>query len=117
MIKDFKDLGVTMTTKSPKNNRQYAFNDFSDDIVIDNRKAIIRKQKKSIDKVAIKNHTIAPIKCNMTHVFREQFGWVDLHGVISLERIMKRFPSVREIFYSYDNEIYSEEYFIINNSN
>lgn len=94
------DMDVTMSIKGKGNNKQYAFNDFSDPIKLPQ----IRR-KTTIDKTPKES-----IPCNLTHIYQDGKGWRLFKGVIAIKDLRRQFGKIQEVMYSYDNEVFGSHH-------
>lgn len=94
------DMDVTMSIKGKGNNKQYAFNDFSDLIKLPK----IRK------KIAIDKTPKQSIPCNLTHMYQDGKGWRVYKGVIAIKDLRRQFGKIQEVMYSFDNEVFGKHY-------
>ena len=127
---DTNDMDMAMSIKGKGTSKQYAFDDYSDRIRIGSEikkvetikfyddmntatkgYSILEKLAKELRRpqLVMKANNVDRVRCNMTHVW-DGSAWTKIVGVLRLSEVKSKYPTVKELMYSKDNESFGAWY-------
>lgn len=123
---DTNDMDMVMSIKGKGNCKRYAFDDYSDRIHLgpkvkvepikfyddmDTENKVLEKLVMQLRKpqLVMKSNNIVRVRCNMTHIW-DGSRWAKVVGVLTLSEVKSKYPTVKELMYSKDNETFGAWY-------